>query len=183
MRSHEAGGLRWELRHPDCRQHGLAKVSNGFSTHCAFPWLWRSCAVDLSSHGHSHLRKLFVWGLPPSVQTLLYTDPNSTESGPKLTKPNQAVTITHPFLKLTQWKGFLIEFSYVSYKINTNSRFRNTEAASDVRHLELRFNAALFPTLPRCPGLTPMCTQSLWGCQDYSITAAWCMWSGFNRAN
>lgn len=63
--------------------------------------------MDLSSH--SDPRKLFA----PSVQILLYTGPNSTENGPKLTKPNQAVTIAHPFLKLTQWKGFLIEFSYV----------------------------------------------------------------------
>lgn len=110
---HEVTGLRWELRHPDCRQHGLAKVSNGFSTHCAFPWLQRICAVDLSSHGHSDLRKLFVWGLPPLVQILLYTGPNSRESGPKLTIPNQRVTMIHPFLNLTQWKGFLIEFPYV----------------------------------------------------------------------
>lgn len=117
-------GLRWELRHPHCRQCTLADVSYGFSTDCAFPQMQRSCTVDLSFHGNSDPRRLFVWSLTPSVQTLFYTGPNNTESGPKLTKTNQAVAITHPFLRVNQCKCFLIEFPDVSYKINTKNQLQ-----------------------------------------------------------
>lgn len=79
-REGEAWGHK-ELRHPDCRQHSLAKMSNGFGAHCAFPWMQRSCAVDLSSHGNGDLRKLYgVWSLGSStgLQKVGQNYPNTT---------------------------------------------------------------------------------------------------------
>lgn len=69
-------------------------------------------------------RRLSGWSLTPSVQTLLYASPNSTESGPELTKTNQVATIIHPFLRLNQCKRFLIEFPDVQYKINTKNQLQ-----------------------------------------------------------
>lgn len=145
------------------QQHAVANTSYSFS---AFPQMQRSCTVDPSFHGNSDPTRLFVWSLTPSVQTLLYTGLNSTESGPKVTKINQAVTVIHPFLRVTQCKCFLIEFPDAKYKINTKNQLQKHRGCKCHKARGVRVYTALFPELPCCPGLTPTCTWSLWGCQD-----------------
>lgn len=86
----------WCVLWLQCRQ---CVPSNAKELHCGPVISWQQWQ-----------RRLFVWNLIPSAQTLLYTGPNSMESGPKLTKTNQAVTIIHPFFRLNQYKCFLIEF-------------------------------------------------------------------------
>lgn len=94
-------------------------TSCSFSADFAFPQIHRICTVDLSSHGNSDPRRLFVWSLIPSVQILLYTGPNSHRNWAK-TNQNQPGSNHHsPFLRLTQCKCFLIEFPDVKYKLNT----------------------------------------------------------------